>query len=663
MPQKISPIWDYFVEDEKEPSYVICQIVGCKKKRISRGKGDKSKGKLTNSSMVSHLNVHHSMEFAEFQKKRADKEASTKATNEDDDDEMEVSTVPLFQLRSQKQRQIFLQQSTITSWVGSSQRPVQSSGSMYDIHDIRAKERHKGVLMMVVLDLQPWTIVENAGFNYYSYQMDPHYKLGSINFYRSLLDKSYNNNVKKVMEKISVDQPMFVACQLDGWSCYKHGYMGLLISYLTPGWKRVSICLNCSPFDQSHTGEHIAEWLDTKLSSWSVLDKTNVVISDSASNMLKSMDYLPNSMEHINCLNHVLQLSINDEVFLKLELKNINGKIKSFLNYHSSSNLLNSALEERQKECGFETFKQPIQDVKTRWNTTYDSWSRFLELKEPINLILDDRHWKEKLKVKFSSYDWKVMENVVKVLQPFKEATLELSKGSSCISSSIPTVASIFHALDQIPHESDTGVRDLMRRLKENLSNRLSGMEDRDVYALATLLDPRYKEVFFRSHESRNNSKNRLISLLQGEVPYPDIGNEELIEVNNDSSIKKSSLAAAYEALKEKSRSLSGNRHVGNETAKDVVEDYLKADLVESKPLAWWASFSVANKDNALKQGLCNLARKFLTPSPTSTNCERLFSVAGQILDEKRSSMLPDNLEKLLFLRENILNTNFSLDW
>jgi hypothetical protein len=42
---------------------------------------------------------------------------------------------------------------------------------------------------------------------------------------------------------------------------------------------------------------------------------------------------------------------------------------------------------------------------------------------------------------------------------------------------------------------------------------------------------------------------------------------------------------------------------------------------------------------------------------------ERLFSVAGQIASDKRSGMLPDNLEKVLFLRENILILNFVLDW
>ena len=48
---------------------------------------------------------------------------------------------------------------------------------------------------------------------------------------------------------------------------------------------------------------------------------------------------------------------------------------------------------------------------------------------------------------------------------------------------------------------------------------------------------------------------------------------------------------------------------------------------------------------------------------PTSTNCERLFSIAGQAMDEKRANLLPERLDKLLFLPENIKNTNFNFDW
>jgi hypothetical protein len=39
--------------------------------------------------------------------------------------------------------------------------------------------------------------------------------------------------------------------------------------------------------------------------------------------------------------------------------------------------------------------------------------------------------------------------------------------------------------------------------------------------------------------------------------------------------------------------------------------------------------------------------KKFLTPPPTSTDVERLFSTAGLPVDDKRAKLLTENLEHL----------------
>ena len=108
---------------------------------------------------------------------------------------MEGGTIPLFNLNTQKKRKEFLHQTNLNSWVGGTS-VNQPQGAVYDVHDVRAKERHKGVLMMVIMDLQPWNFVSDPGFLYYSSQMDPHYKVASTTFYRELLGKAYKNVTK-----------------------------------------------------------------------------------------------------------------------------------------------------------------------------------------------------------------------------------------------------------------------------------------------------------------------------------------------------------------------------------------------------------------------------------------------------------------------------------
>ena len=56
---------------------------------------------------------------------------------------------------------------------------------------------------------------------------------------------------------------------------------------------------------------------------------------------------------------------------------------------------------------------------------------------------------------------------------------------------------------------------------------------------------------------------------------------------------------------------------------------------------------------------LAKLAQKYLGIVATSVPSECLFSVAGNIVRTKRATLLPENLDKLVFLHENI--TIFSL--
>ena len=111
--------------------------------------------------------------------------------------------------------------------------------------------------------------------------------------------------------------------------------------------------------------------------------------------------------------------------------------------------MLSSAVGTKEESLGWEEKdnRALVQDVKTRWNSTVDMLERFHLLQEPIKKVLEDEEWKEKISVntvtgggkyvKFASNDFKLMEKIVKVFGPFKEATVKLSSASACISQAI----------------------------------------------------------------------------------------------------------------------------------------------------------------------------------------------------------------------------------
>ena len=156
--------------------------------------------------------------------------------------------------------------------------------------------------------------------------------------------------MKGIEKKLATENPHHRCAQIDGWSCYRHGYSGLLLNYITHSWKRVSVCIECSEFTERHTAANLANWLDEKLLKWNVADETSVMVSDTASKMLAMMDHLPNFMKRIDCLCHVINLVIKDEIVQKPQIANILSNVRSFCITCAKSLLLNSMLKDKMRE-------------------------------------------------------------------------------------------------------------------------------------------------------------------------------------------------------------------------------------------------------------------------------------------------------------------------
>ena len=78
----------------------------------------------------------------------------------------------------------------------------------------------------------------------------------------------------------------------------------------------------------------------------------------------------------------------------------------------------------------------------------------------------------------------------------------------------------------------------------------------------------------------------------------------------------------------------------------------------------FWQDYEKAAfpSDN-LTKALLKVVRQHLTPPPSSTNVERLFSYGGLVATDHRSSLSAEKLDQILFLRENALMANFDLGW
>lgn len=85
------------------------------------------------------------------------------------------------------------------------------------------------------------------------------------------------------------------------------------------------------------------------------------------------------------------------------------------------------------------------------------------------------------------------------------------------------------------------------------------------------------------------------------------------------------------------------------------IDKYLKMPLSErtSSPFQWWEVNSKSFPN------LAELAKKYLSAPATTIFSERLFSEAGNVLDDKRNRLNAENCEKLIFMHHNLPLLNF----
>ena len=109
----------------------------------------------------------------------------------------------------------------------------------------------------------------------------------------------------------------------------------------------------------------------------------------------------------------------------------------------------------------------------------------------------------------FSTTQWQLAEKVVRLLQPFEEATEDISCNTSSISLVIPIINSLQRKL--IVEDDDMGIMSMKRKMSLSIADRFADIERHEFYSLSTLLDPRFKDEVFSSHAAVVHSREQLL--------------------------------------------------------------------------------------------------------------------------------------------------------
>ncbi|XP_057701568.1 uncharacterized protein LOC130921551 [Corythoichthys intestinalis] len=150
-----------------------------------------------------------------------------------------------------------------------------------------------------------------------------------------------------------------------------------------------------------------------------------------------------------------------------------------------------------------------IQEVETRWNSTFHMLQRMYYLREAVGAALAGLHTDI---TPLTSHQLRLISESLQVLSPFNDAAVELSEEKSVSGSKvIPLLAMLHHTL-----EDDMGAiqmeesKAMAEGLKKQLRDKLYNLQAMSVMSLATLLDHRFKKIGFFSPNKAQEAERRL---------------------------------------------------------------------------------------------------------------------------------------------------------
>lgn len=304
---------------------------------------------------------------------------------------------------------------------------------------------------------------------------------------------------------------------------------------------------------------------------------------------------------------------------------------------HSSS--AQKRLDEYQKKMGKDPLRL-VQDVDTRWNSQYLMLSRLLDLKEAVSV---------ELATSSSSIDglcsaeWKEALEYLDALKPLYDATVITSADKyPSLSTQIPIIFGMLSCLSNF-----SGTTGFHKELARSLNTRFPLYTEDKEACLAMFLDPRFKSTVFR------NNKQKLVWLK--DLVLQDVALCPAVEVVQPAA----KVQEPQQCVQPSSDVWSAFDNLANSqvastplsTSEWEIKAYSEVAVLkkDSDPCDWWRTVGTFRYPS-----LAKLCPKYLPIPATSVPSERAFSVAGEVVSVRRERLLPDHVEQLIFLHDNM---------
>ncbi|KAL4103262.1 hypothetical protein QTP88_009983 [Uroleucon formosanum] len=336
---------------------------------------------------------------------------------------------------------------------------------------------------------------------------------------------------------------------------------------------------------------------------------------------------------------HTAQYLIATHTVGQQNIKPIISKVREIVKWVKNSVINSDQLIKKQTEAGVPEgkFKKLILDVATRWNSIFFMIRRFLEMVSFLSPILLNDITAPSMP---TAIEMNILRQLLELLQPLEFVTKESSRENYItISKVIPMISCLLKQLAQIQPRFDV-LSDIKDVLHAEIVRRFGLIEQVKPIAIATILDPRFKNLHFSDPVACSSAMAELRKLSKPDITSSESEEEVTTSLENEESYDfwAHHKMLAHGQKKKKSSSF----------ANDELSLYLSNPVspLKSNPLELWEDMKT------VFPMLYKQSRISFTMVATSVPSERLFSKAGGVMTKTRNRLTGSRLEKILLLAD-----------
>ncbi|XP_067252965.1 zinc finger BED domain-containing protein 4-like [Chanodichthys erythropterus] len=500
----------------------------------------------------------------------------------------------------------------------------------------KVKDLNDKIIEFIALDNQLFSVVEDVGFRRLMMHLEPRYAMPSRRYFSDVALPELQSVVASQIEKLLAGA-CHISFTTDIWtsSVSPVSMLSLTAQWIDEDFTLKKAVLHSQECSGSHTAAAIASAFESMFGKWKIeRERVHVVLRDNARNMVKAM--MEFGVTCLPCMAHSLQLAVNDGVLSQRSVADVVAVGRRIIGHFKHSQLAYSRLADVQKELGM-SVKRLQQDIATRWNSTFYMMRSLVEQKRALGAYAADFE----LPATLTANQWGIIENMITLLAPFEQLTRDISSAEASAADVIPAVVALTRLLGR-PNDMDRGVQTTKTTLLEAVNHRFNGMHCEALYSVATMLDARYKDRYF-DEEKKRSARDLLLKVLDDMSGSADASTEDPPEKRT----RTGSLLDMYDEILEENV---------------MFEEQDKTASV-SQVISYLAEPTIPRNHSPLEYWKCNQARfpalalaacKYPCAPCTSIDSERLFSVASDVMDEKRNRMDSEKAEMLIFLKKNL---------